>query len=922
MGFQIAVGTTLEIQRARAALLMATVVALFAALQVVPFPALEGPSSETRRPDALNSASLAFERNEGQTDDEVRFLVRYQRGTAFFTEEGVVLSMGEAAPGGPDVLRWSFVGADTKSVAGESERSSRTNYVIGDEPSDWKLGVKAYEGINYRSLYPGIDLQYTGAGGTLKSTYRLAAGAEPNRIRWRYRGAKTVTVTPSGDLSVRLSRGTTIQEEAPVAWQNVDGRRSLVNVAFQASSSGVVGFSLGAYDPSLPLVIDPALRYSSYLGGNDIDVPRGVAVDDSGNAYVAGVSNSVDFPQTNRDHHSASGLDDIFLTKVSADGGSIVYSTYFGGNDLDQASGVAVDADGAAYVTGATESEDFPTVAAFQPTKEGHSDLSDAFVTKLGPNGEIVYSTYLGGSHHEGVFPTYGDIAVDSEGSAYVVGASGSGDFPTTDGSQRGGFFVTKFTPDGSDLEYSTFPGGSLGAWALGMDIDDDGSVFVTGQTESSYLPALDGAAQPEYGGGSFDAFVLKVSPVGSVAWSTFVGGSDQDVALDIAIDVEGNVALTGISWSDDLPLASAFQEQKAGSADAFVTKVASDGADFLYSTYLGGDGWDEATGVATDSSGAAYVIGETYSTDFPTRSPIQGFEGGSDAFVTKIDPSGALEVSSYLGGRGYEAWGEIASIDEDDVVISGSPSQDFPTTEGAFQTNHTGGYDGYVARIDLSGESNPEPTDPEPAPTDPEPTGTNPDPEPEPTETTGPVAEISTSLVADVEIIGFKESFRLSGQITAAEGCGDEFDVEIYRRAFDSGIYELAGVATSVDGAWQIEVSSAVSASYIASVVSTGECVVASSDPVDVLVEAKITLEGSAFCDDGTVLRGKVSPKLGGTRIILQSRRDGEWKLDERDRLDTRSRFALKQESCRRDRRIVWPAQTHANEKAVKRLR
>ena len=407
-----------------------------------------------------------------------------------------------------------------------------------------------------------------------------------------------------------------------------------------------------------------ALVYSTYLGGNNADSGTGIAVDSSGSAYVTGSTGSTDFPTTtNAFQRKNAGEFDAFVTKLSPDGTALVYSTYLGGGTdangrtpsdhpreaipRDGGEAIAVDSKGSAYVTGVTGSIDFPTTKnAVQGKFGGGSGVfaRDAFVTKLSADGgTLVYSTYLGGSGNENGF----GIAVDSSGSAYVTGSTSSTDFPTKSPEQpanAGGSldaFVTKLGPDGTTLVYSTYLGGSGTDGGRGIAVDSSGSAYVTGSTSSTDFPTKN----PEQGknAGDFDAFATKLSADGKTrVYSTYLGGGAADFGRGIALDSSGSAYVTGSTSSTDFPTQNPEQSKSAGDFDAFVTKLSPDGTALAYSTYLGGSGTDGGNGIAVDSSGSAYVTGQTNSTDFPTENPEQGKNAGGqnqgfDAFVTKL---------------------------------------------------------------------------------------------------------------------------------------------------------------------------------------------------------------------------------------------------------------------------------------------
>jgi len=452
------------------------------------------------------------------------------------------------------------------------------------------------------------------------------------------------------------------------------------------------------------------LTYSTYLNGSGDDLGYGIALDASGNAYVTGSTTSPNFPTTAGAFDTTVSSTDVFVTKFNPAGSAPVYSTYLGGGLYDEGRGIAVDADGNAYVTGYTTSSNFPTtVGAFHTTLVGQFD---AFVTKLNPTGSaLVYSTYLGGNGGE-----YGNgIAVDAAGNAYVTGETGSTDIVATAGafqSTPGGqtdVFVAKLNPAGSALIYFTYLGGADGDAGSGIALDASGNAYVMGYTSSSNFPTTTGALQTTFAGGFYDAFVTKLDPAGStLVYSTYLGGSGRDIGNAIAVDTDGNAYVTGSTESVDFPRTlGAFQTTIAGtgSTNAFVTKLDAAGAALVYSTYLSGGRGETGNGIAVDTAGNAYVTGLTASINFPvTRGAFQpNFGGVDDVFVTKLNAAGsALVYSTYLGGTNVDVGSGIAVDATRNAYVAGyTRSTDFRTTAGAFQSAFGGGtFDAFVAKI------------------------------------------------------------------------------------------------------------------------------------------------------------------------------------------------------------------------------
>jgi hypothetical protein len=664
---------------------------------------------------------LSFELNQGQSDARVKFLARGPGYTVFLASDEAVLALQPSATASagkgekPAVVRLKLVGAERSArVSGEGELPGRSNYFVGNDPQRWHTNIPTYAQVRYRNVYRGIDLVYYGRQGQLEYDFVVAPGAEARAIGFEIVGAEGVGRGPlridtKGDLVIATDAGE-VRFHRPEAYQTEGGLRRQVGARYRLRGKGEVGLEVAEYDRRRPLIIDPVLSYSTYLGGSGGDVAYGIAVDGSGYAYITGITNSSDFPASGAN----SGNGDAFVVKLETTGDALVYSTYLGGSGADTATGLAVAA-GDAYIVGTTTSTDFPTTEdAFQLTYGGNSD---AFITHLNSSGNaLVYSSYLGGRDAD-----FGQaVAVDSSGNAYLTGATQSPDFPLMNPLQptKGGgadVFVTKINFSGTELLYSTYLGGAQADVGQGIKVDSSGSAYITGYTFSSDFPT-----QNPYQGstaGEPDAFVAKLDAAGSaLVFSTYLGGSGDDRGLGIALDTSGSVYVAGVSQSADFPTTvAAFQSANRGERDAFISKLSSAGSNLVYSTLLGGAGADQANGIAVDSSGNAFVTGFTQSSDFPTYKPVQavlGISGGSfcganpcaDAFISQINSSGgALNYSTYLGGSGAD-WGQAIALDSSGVpyVTGNTASDNFPAIAGAYQASLAGvAGNTFVAKID-----------------------------------------------------------------------------------------------------------------------------------------------------------------------------------------------------------------------------
>jgi hypothetical protein len=643
---------------------------------------------------------IAFEPNRGN------FLAHGSGYSLSATSRGAVLALPKVA------VRLQLVGGTTARTVGVDRLPGTVNYLTGNDPSHWRTGIPTYAGVQQRNVYPGIDLAYHGKQGRLEYDFLLAPGADPSAIGVRFAGAKR-TILDRGELVLSLPGGV-LRQPKPIAYQQVGGKRKPVDVGYVLQGPNRVGLRVAAYDRARPLVIDPALVYSTFIGGSNSESGWGIAVDGGGNAYVAGTTReSTDLPTTpGAFDTSADGFYDAFITKLNATGTALVYSTYLGGSGNDNGFALALDAADNAYVTGDTNSTDFPTTpGAFETSPNGNRD---AFVTKLNATGSaLVYSTYLGGDgDDEGR-----GITVDAAGSAYVTGDGGGAAFPTTLGAfdttpDSNDGFVTKLDPAGSTLVYSTFLGGSESDGGSGIAVDATGSAYVIGSTQSADFPTTVGAHDTSLGGGT-DEFVTKFDPTGSsLAYSTYLGGSGEDDGRGIAVDGTGNAHVIGLSLSTDYPTtAGAFDTTPNGDFDAVVSDLNATGSALLYSTYLGGSAGDDGNAIALDATGNAYLTGRTMSADFPTTAGAYDttLGGDADVWVGKLDPTGAtLAYSTYLGSTGYEDGRGIAADAANAAYVTGEADDTtFPTTAGAFDTTNNGG-DAFVSKLDTTAQPTP----------------------------------------------------------------------------------------------------------------------------------------------------------------------------------------------------------------------
>lgn len=746
------------------------------------------------------------------------------------------------------VLRMQLAGANRRAhVSGEVPSPVRTNYFVGNDPSKWRIGSTAYQRVRYREVYPGVDLVYYGSDRQLEYDFVVAPGASPRKIALGFEGSDGARIDARGDLLLKTA-GSEVRWKRPVAYQVKSGRRVAVEAAYvvgannseksvyagrsslapsysplvregRANNSGRglaasnrrsspsysplrigrnhsqrVSFELASYDHSLPLVIDPVLQYSTFLGGNSEDYVFSAHCDLAGYLYVVGTTYSPDFPQKNASrvfntapdlfvakydlnqsgaasllystvlggtgndqiydatideagqvyltgftpstnfptfhavHTTLGGVYDGFLTRIDTTltgAASLAYSTYLGGSANDVTTGVSTDGtnSGVVYVLGRSDSTDYPvTASAYQGSLKGDFD---AVVTKLNTkasgSASLLYSTYFGGGSEEFI----DDIVADPSGRVDFVGGTYSADFPTRNAYQS---FYNNITPDLlysdaylvrldtskaglASLLYSTYLGGTHGEVAYFVRRDAAGYVYVGGITDSLDYPVAGGF---QAGNGVSVDFVTKfdvtLAGSGSLLYSTALGGSGNGFQSPyfMAVDPGGDVYIAGLSSTDDWPTKNALQGARAGSTDLVITRIDPTQTvddSLVYSTYLGGSGFEQTGGYAYDGAGSLYVGAYTSTGDFPVRNSMQGPAGVEDGFLAKVDTNRAgadsLAFSTYLGGSGTDAAYSLALDPAGFVVVAGyTGSADFPILNGA-QTLYGGGaYDSFVTRL------------------------------------------------------------------------------------------------------------------------------------------------------------------------------------------------------------------------------
>ncbi len=663
------------------------------------------PATAERPADALATVGVAFEPNQGQADPSIEFVAHHGDAVTLFSGTDATTSLGGTR------VTMSLNGAAAASFTGEDALASTTNYFVGNDPSAWRSGIPNFGRLLAHNVYPGIDLAYYGTGSALEHDFIVNPGADYHQISVSFTGQDSIAQDADGNLLLKTG-GNELRLNAPRAYQRGDHEQRTVASRFDLAGSTATIAVTGAYDHAKPLVVDPTLVYSTYLGGSALEMGRKVVTDSSGNAYVAGGTASADLPTVApyQGTYGGDGTDygdgtyDAFVAKINPGGTSFAYATYLGGSETDTALGIAIDSAGNAYVAGDTQSVDFPTVSPYQAT-HASGPGNDTFIAKLNAAGSsLTYATYLGATGDDKVRM----VALDGSNNIYVTGYTSSTDFPTVNAwqSSSGGFYdgyLYELNAAGTALVYATYFGGSAGDTGYDLTVSSAGSAYVIGATSSTDLPTSN-PYQATYGGGFSDALVAKFNPGGSANFVTYLGGSLDDYGRGIDIDSGGSIYLAGITKSSDFPTQSAFQPIPGGDYDAFATKMDTDGTGLIYSTYLGGSGDDEGIGIAVNGAGEAYVVGYTSSTNLPLVLPYQTtLSGGSDILAFKLNAAGNAMYTTYLGGSGVDyALGIDMGPNGHPYLTGYTDSTDLPTT--GLQQTLGGAGDAFV--IQLSDDS------------------------------------------------------------------------------------------------------------------------------------------------------------------------------------------------------------------------
>jgi hypothetical protein len=670
------------------------------------------PSMPSKEAVSAKLATLerGWVKNEGQWDQRALFSAPGYFGTTWIAKDGQLVHV--AIKGKESwVISERWVGGKVQAIKGEEELETKVSYFIGNDPSKHRTGLSTYRYVSLGEVWSGVEVQLKATQKTVEKLFYVKPGEDPSKIQVQVDGAKGLKLSKDGEMIIQTGLGD-LKLSKPMAWQEKDGKKLPVEVSYKLIGKNRYSFEVAKADPSLPIVIDPILQ-STYLGGKGHDRALAIATHPTtGEVYVAGYTFSTNFPNTTDGAQiSCSGCSsyyiDAFVARLNSSLTQILQSTYLGGSGSDSATALAISSTGDVYVAGETLSTNFPNTAG--GAQENNRGWRDAFVARLNSNlTQILQSTYLGGSGTD-----YAYALTISGGEVYVAGETFSTNFPNTAGGAQGSkgarsdAFVARLNSNLTSISQSTYLGGSGSDSATALAISG-GDVYVAGVTSSTDFPNTTGGAQGSKSGiYSWDAFVARLnSSLTQILQSTYLGGRYDDRALALAIHpTTGEVYVTGWTSSDNFPRTTGgAQGSRGGSLDAFVARLNSNLTSIAQSTYLGGSGSDTAFALAI-SGGEVYVVGYTYSTNFPrTTGGAQGSRGGSlDAFVARLNSNlTSIAQSTYLGGSGSDTAFALAirPTTGEVYVVGYTYSTNFPRATGGAQASYNGWGDAFVARL------------------------------------------------------------------------------------------------------------------------------------------------------------------------------------------------------------------------------
>jgi len=687
----------------------------------LPAAVLADGGNKTAGEAVIASMPILFIPNEGQFEDNVSYQAQSspdQVITVF--KNGIEFSPAANNTTTVKPVFVKLVGAENSTkIIGLNPVNGTANYYYGSDSSAWKNGINLTTEVQYTELYPGIALNLSGKGGNLKSEYVVQAGADPAVIKLEYSGQDSLSLNQSGDLIIKTA-GRDIVDQAPVAYQVINGSKVKVDCSYKIGAENTVTFTLGSYNKEETLIIDPVLRYSLYFGGEGRDQGNCIAVDNDGYAYFIGTTWSDHLKylknQTMTSGMSAQGLapgsvqpyygggdKDAFIIKINPDGTDLVYISYIGGSGTDEGTGLVIDKEGNAYIGGGTNSADFPVKNAFRNKISGGYD---AWVAKLDPSGkDLVFSTYVGGTSDDFAY----GIAIDDKKDVFITGETKSWDYPVVNRYQLSPFgglsdaFITKLVPEGNSIVYSNFIGGSANEAGSAVTIDPNGYACIVGQTESPNFQVIKPYQSKLKG--TFNAFVTKFDPEGKypAAYSTYLGGNNWDDGKGIIAHPDGSLTVVGSTKSSDFPTVNPIQPQLKGLQDGFIATLTADGSALNQSTYFGGSMVDSISAVAQDATNNIYIVGTSDSPDLPATLAYQSKLGGkSDLMLTKFNPIiSQIEYCTYIGGSDIDEGRGVAVTGEGDAYMTGyTTSINFPKVWPYQQNYGDGDRDAFVAVI------------------------------------------------------------------------------------------------------------------------------------------------------------------------------------------------------------------------------
>ena len=684
-----------------------------------------------------------FIENNGQWPKEVKYLAKVTGTNVWITNEGVVYDhytieanyneqnlnkisddrinryKQENSQIKGHVVKSIFKNhKSSKQFISNNKQRNCYNYFIGNDKSKWVNNVHLFESVVVEELYQGIDIKYYFDKGMLRYDYIVNPGADVAQIKIAFEGIENFIVNKNGELELGTSLGIVKHQDIFAYQNNINGKKQKITTSFKKIDNKTIGFDIKNYNKNKELIIDP-LVYSTFLGTSTKDVINSLKVDDEGNVYVVGFTSSYSFPtSTGAYQENMATIYDMFVSKLNSDGTGLIYSTYLGGNDDEEASELIIDDNGNVYITGRTSSDDFPTTSGAYDTD--YYGGTDAFITKLNSDGTaLVFSTFLGANKWENSTT----LTLDNDGNIFVAGQTTSTNFPVTSGAFQTSYdgtggetdgygFVTKLNSDATALIYSTYLGGADdGDIVKSIALDNNGNAVVVGHTLANDFPVTSGAFQTEFDGVltyDGDAFIAKLNSDGTdLIFATYLGGTENEKAFSVKLDNENNIYLAGNVNSDDFPTTTnAFQTSFTKYQDAFVTKLSSDGTSLIYSTYIGGNNRDYINSLIVNSSGCVFVTGKSKATNLPsTEGTYQENSGGRyDAFVIGLNSTGTEVIySTYLGGSNDDEAYSIDLSNDGNLYVGGyTKSTNFPISNGVYRTDlEDDRYeDGFITKI------------------------------------------------------------------------------------------------------------------------------------------------------------------------------------------------------------------------------